>query len=134
MIQGQSTEFSTIYTVMKTVQAISASLAQSSSVVTFDLAIYSKAKEIQWLYSNAEFKDLTIRIGGFHIALNFLSVICKQFKESGVQELLLKSGLYGNATVAALFNGKSCNRGVCAYKLIMEVLLRMQRKAFCEWL
>ena len=44
MIQGSSTEFSTIYTVMKSVQAISANLGQSSSVVTFDLAIYSKAE------------------------------------------------------------------------------------------
>ena len=133
MIQGSSTEFSTIYTVMKSVQAISAGVGQSSSVVTFDLAIYSKAKEIQWRYPN-EFKDLTIRIGGFHIALNFLSVIGKQFKESGIEELLIESSLYGNATAAAPLTGKSCNRGVRAHKLIMEALLRLQWKAFCEWL
>ena len=133
MIQGSSAEFSTIYTVIKSVQAISASLGQSSSVVTFDLTIYSKAKEIQWRYPN-EFKNLTTRIGGFHIALNFLSVIGKQFKESGIEELLIEFGLYGNVTAAALLNGKSYNRGVRAHKLIMEALSRLQWKAFCEWL
>ena len=71
---------------MKTVQAICASLGQTNSV-TFDLAIYCKAKEIQWRHPN-EFKDLVIRMGGFHIALNFLSVIRKKFKESGIEELL----------------------------------------------
>ena len=61
-------------------------------------------------------KDLTIRKGGFHIALNFLSVISKQFKESGIEKLLIESGvLYGNVTAAALLNGKSYNRGVCAH-------------------
>jgi len=118
---------------MSCVIHVSASLGQSSSVVTFDLAIYSKAKEIQWRYPN-EFKDLTIRIGGFHIALNFLSVIGKQFEESGIEELLIESSLYGNATAAALLTGKSCNRGVRAHKLIMEALLRLQWRAFCEWL
>ena len=111
MIQGSSSEFSTIYTVMKRVQAISANLGQASRVITFDLVIYYKAKEIQWRYP-IEFKDLTIRIGGFHIALNFLSVIGKQFKESGIEELLIESGLYGSGTATALLNSKSYNRGV----------------------
>ena len=114
-------------------QAISASLRQKCSVVTFDLAIYCRAKEIQWHYPN-EFKDLTIRIGGFHTALNFLSVISKQCKESSIEELLIESGLCGNATAAAVLNSKSYNTGVCAHKLIMEALLRLQWKAFREWL
>ena len=91
MIAGSSTEYSTIYTVMKTVQATCASLGQTNSVVTFDLAIYCKAKEIQWRHPN-EFKDLVIRMGGFHTALKFLSVIGKKFKESGIEELLAESG------------------------------------------
>jgi len=114
-------------------QAISASLGQRCGVVTFDLAIHCKAKEIQWHYPN-EFKDLTIRTGGFHTALNFLSVISQQFKDSSIEELLIESGLCGNATAAARLNGKSYNRGVRAHNLIMEALLRLIWKAFCEWL
>ena len=37
-----------IYMVMKNFQKMMVSLQQKHRVITFDLAIYSKAKEIQW--------------------------------------------------------------------------------------
>ena len=48
MIEGSPTEYSTIYTGMKTAQQVMASRGQKTVVLTFDLAIYVKAKEIQW--------------------------------------------------------------------------------------
>ena len=74
MIAGSPTEYSTIYTVLKTVQEMSKQLHQNTAVITFDLAIYSKAKEIQLRYPE-EFQHLVIRLGGFHIALNYLALI-----------------------------------------------------------
>ena len=44
LLDASSTEFSTVYTVMKHVQQISLSVGQLESVITFDLAIYVKAK------------------------------------------------------------------------------------------
>lgn len=133
MIHGSSTEYSTIYTVLKTIQNMMSCLNQKNSVITFDLAIYMKAKEIQ-LRCADEFKHLVIRMGGFHIALNFLSVIGKKFQESGLEDLLIESELYGSNTTLALLKGKSYNRGVRAHKLIMEALMRLQWQAFCLWL
>ena len=49
-----------------------------------------EAKEIQWRYPD-EFEDLTIRMGGFHICLNFLSVLGKMFESSGLEDLLISS-------------------------------------------
>ena len=129
MIAGSPTEYSTVYTVLKTVQAMTKSLDQRNSVVTFDLAIYTKAKEIQWRYPE-EFENLVVRMGGFHIALNFLSVIGKKFEESGIEDLLTESGVYRSNTILALLKGKSYNRGVRAHRLIMEALLRLQWQAF----
>ena len=43
MIDGSSNDFSTIYTVLKHAQKISAAMGQADAVITFDLAIYSKA-------------------------------------------------------------------------------------------
>ena len=43
-------------------------VGQSDCVITFDLAIYMKAKEIQRRLAE-EFKDTVIRMGGFHIVL-----------------------------------------------------------------
>ena len=52
LIEGSSTEFSTIYTVLKHAQAISNSMGQEDTVITFDLAIYVKAKQIQWRFAD----------------------------------------------------------------------------------
>ena len=56
MIEGPSTEFSTIYTVMKHAQRMCTNLGQVDTVITFDLAIYMKAKQIQMKFPE-EFSD-----------------------------------------------------------------------------
>ena len=77
MINGSSNDYSTIYTVLKHAQKISGAMGQADTVITFDLAIYSKAKEIQWRFPD-EFSIVVVRMGGFHIALNFLSLLGKK--------------------------------------------------------
>ena len=90
MIAGSPTQYSTIYTVVKTVQEMFKHLQQSTAVITFDLAIYSKAKEIHWRYPE-EFQNLVIRLGGFHIALNY--VIRVQSQKSEVLRILMYTRL-----------------------------------------
>ncbi|KAJ8034477.1 hypothetical protein HOLleu_21334 [Holothuria leucospilota] len=133
MIHGSSTEFSTIYTVMKKIQAMMTSLGQRDTVITFDLAIYIKAKEIQWRQPE-EFANTVIRMGGFHIILNYLSLIGKKYEGSGLEDLLIESDVYGSATVAAIMRGKSYNRSVRAHKLVMEALFRLLWRSFVKWL
>ena len=133
MINASSAEYSTIYTVMKDAQKMMASLQQKHSVITFDLAIYSKAKEIQWR-QHEEFKDTILRLGGFHIALNYLAVIGKMFQDSGLHDIMVESEIYGSHAASVLLQGKSYNRGVRAHKIVLEGLLRMQWQAFLIWM
>lgn len=77
MIDGDSTDFNTVYTVLKHAQMISSVMGQEDTVITFDLLIYMKAKQIQWRHPE-EFSDVVVRMGGFHIALNYLSLIGKK--------------------------------------------------------
>ena len=72
-----------------------------TQVITFDVAVYMKAKQIQWKASQ-EFQHAVIRMGGLHIALNFLSVIGKIFAESGHEDLLVESGVYAAGSTSAL--------------------------------
>ena len=88
MINGTLTDYNTVYTFMKQVQQMMSSPGQEYSVVTFDLAIYMKAKEIQWRHPE-EFDDTVIRMGGFHIALNYLAVIGKMFRDSGLLDRII---------------------------------------------
>ena len=75
-----------------------------------------------------------IRIGGFHIAFNFLSVIGKIFQDSGIEDLLIESGVYGCHTTSMLLKGESYNRGARAHKLFLKALLRLQWQAFGAWM
>ena len=114
LIDGASMEFSTVYTVLKHAQAISNIMGQEDTVITFDLAIYIKAKQIQWNFPE-EFSDVVIRMGTFHIAFNFLVIIGKKFLNSGLEDLLIESGVYAAGTTSALMKGKLYNRGVRAH-------------------
>ena len=131
-IKGSSTEFSTVYTVMKHAQKMCTNLGQVDTVITFDLAIYTKAKQIQMKFPE-EFSGTVIRLGGFHIALNFLSLLGKKFCSSGLEDLLIESGVYAAGTASAVMKGKSYNRGIRAHKLAMEALFRLMWDAFIRW-
>ena len=108
MVDRSSNEYSTIYTVLKHAQKISNAMGQADTVITFDLAIYSKAKEIQWRFPN-EFSNVVVRMGGFHIALNFLSLLGKKYADSRLEDLLIESGVYAAGLTSALMKGKSYN-------------------------
>ena len=128
MLPANSVEYSTIYMVMTVLQKQIERLSQENSVITFNENIYAKAKEIHWRRPD-EFKKLIIRMGGFHIALNFLSVIGKGYSESGFEDILIEADLYGSNTVAKIIKGKSYNRSVRAHKLMLEALLRLKWEA-----
>ena len=64
MINGSPTDLSTVNTAMKNLQRMMESLGQKESVITFDLAIYMKAKEIQWRRKD-EFDDMVVQMGVF---------------------------------------------------------------------
>ncbi|XP_028519656.1 uncharacterized protein LOC114576720 [Exaiptasia diaphana] len=85
-----------------------ASVVQQDTVITCDLAVYMKAKQIQWK-AIREFEGTIIRMVGFHIALNFLSVIAKMYAESGLEDLLVESGVYAAGSTTALLAGKQYN-------------------------
>ena len=131
VIDGNSTEYSTIYTVLKHAQKLTSALGQQDTVVTFDLLIYMKAKQIQWRYPE-EFAYVIIRMGGFHIALNYLGLIGKKYLDSGLDDLVTESGVHAAGTTAALMKGKSYNRGVRAHKLVSEAMIRLMWSAFVE--
>lgn len=84
LIPAPSSDYSTIYTVMETLATMMNHLGQKHVVVTFDQAIYCKAKEIQWKRAN-EFSNMVIRLGGFHVVLNFLGTLGNMMTGSGLK-------------------------------------------------
>ena len=84
---------------MKLTQKICNALGQRDSVVTFDLALYAKAKNLQMKYPE-EFKNTVIRMGGYHIALNYISLLGKKYAQLGLEDLLIQSGVYAVGTTS----------------------------------
>jgi len=72
-------------------------------------------------------------LGGFPVALNFMSVIGKKYQSSGLDDLLIEPGVYGAGTTTASMSGRSYNPGVRAHKLCFETFFRFMWKAFLRW-
>ena len=97
------------------------------------MALYAKAKHLQ-MKKSEEFKNTVIRMGGFHIKLNYLSLLGKKYAQSGLEDLLSESGVYAAGSTSVLMLGKSYTRGICAHTLCMEALYRLLWQTFLEWL
>ena len=69
----------------------------------------------------------------YHIVLNFLSLLGKKFADSGLDDLLIESGVYAAGSTSTLMKGKSYNRGIRAHKLCLEVFFRLMWDAFILW-
>jgi len=81
MISPPSTDSSTIYTILLQLKKTMEVLKQEHSVITFDQAIYKIAKEIQW-NKPTEFANTIIRMGGFHILMNYMAALGKSSRPS----------------------------------------------------
>lgn len=133
VFRPSSKELTTVYTVMKNGEAMMESLGQKDSFITFDLAIYVKAKEIQWR-GTEECVYMLTHMGGFHVAINYLSLFGKKYSWSGIEDTLIELVVYGSIIIEVLLKGKSYNRGVRAHKLMMESFFRLQWWSFSRGL
>ena len=122
-------DMDTIATVLIRCQAIAKYFRQSKVVVTFDEALYCKAKELVW-HNSDRFGNVVVKLGGFHIGLNFLKTIGQHFKHSGLSDVLHESGVYTKLTTNKVLEGKCWNRAIRAHKLMLEYLWRILWSAY----
>lgn len=125
-------DMDTVYTVLSRCKAVSEKLGQTYTVVTFDQALYCRAKELVWL-KNGEFDNVIIRLGGFHTVMNFLKAIGQHMESSGLKDVWIESGIYGENTASHIMNGHAYNKAVRAHKLTLEALWRILCPMFQEW-
>ena len=105
-------------------KGISDQLLQTHTVVTFDQALYYKAKILVWLYPEL-LPNFVICLGGFHTVMHFLSIIGKHMSQSGLLDVLCEANMYSQCIAKQIFGGKLWNHGFRAHKLTMEDLWRI---------
>lgn len=72
------------------------------------------------------YKNVIVRLGGFHIAQNFLGSIGFFVKESGIEDLLVSSGICGRGTANKVIGGKDYYKMVRYHSWICEAMFMLK--------
>ena len=132
IIPAPADDIDTIFTVLNRCKYFSESLGQKNTVVTFDQALYGKAKEITWLKPEV-IKYTIVRLGGFHIIMNFMKTIGQHVDAAGLKDVWVESEVFGENTAIHMLEGKAYNKTVRGHKLAVEALWQILRGEFLSW-
>ena len=108
-------------------------LGQEHCVLTCDQAIY----EIVLVLKNKNpdrYKSLILRMGGFHIACNFMGAIGHLMKFSGIEDILVEATVYGSGTANKIMAGKDYYTMLRAHSLILAAFFELHWSSFHQWL
>lgn len=94
---------------------------QDYAVVTYDLAVATKAYSIQSLESPL-FDKLLVMFGNFHIEMAFFGAIGTFLSECGIEFLLSESGALAEGSMMGFVIGKFYNRCTRIHQLLANVL------------
>ena len=125
------TQYNTVYTALKNFQNVLRQLTQNHLAVTCDEGVYRIAREII-LWRPAEFKDLTLCLGSFHLLKIYLGCIGKYLRGSGAESIWIENEIFGPNTSQAVLAGSHYARSLEGMVLLSEAMERLQWSAFFE--
>ena len=117
------TKKATVQHILKLSQQASLEV-QQYKVVTFDLAVAKKAYSLVW-QSPEEFSDVIVRMGSFHLTCAFMGALGKKMRCSGLEEVLIESGICASGSIEQVLTGKHYNRALRVHKVVYEALERI---------
>ena len=133
VIDAAPTKMETIQTLMERSVSYADLLQQDCVAVVFDQAIYAKAQKVRWEEESDTFrKKLVVRMGSFHTCMTYLACIGVRYKDAGLSDIMVESGIIASGSVAKVMNGHHYNRAVRCHKLTSEALQRLRWEAFLE--
>ena len=130
-IHDTPTKYETILKVLKITDEIMKELELGHIFLEVDQAIYTKILDAKFylLHTAADnaFKNVIVRMGGFHVILCLMRSIYSRYRGYGFIELLAQVGtLGGPGTIEKGLNGGDVKAGVRLYKLLFEALYRIK--------
>ncbi|XP_065185756.1 uncharacterized protein LOC135816485 [Sycon ciliatum] len=131
VMNASPTESSTVYALLTKCLRRCQNSDLSFTLIVFDQAIYAKAVDIV-TQRGEEFAPIVLRLGAFHIACTFLAIIGKRFRDAGLLDLLVESGVAGTASASSALDGRHYNRGMRFHKIASEALERLRWKEFVD--
>ena len=133
ILQAPADEYDTVTSVLNKFQVLTRRLGQTFTVVTADQPLYSKTKELIW-EDDTNFKNVVVCMGGLHICFNFLRAIGQHMEYSGLEDVWVETGIFGQNTAVKVLEEKAYYRAVRGHLLTYEALWRLRWKYFAEWM
>lgn len=131
VMNASPTEAATVYALLRKCLLRCQGAGLNFTLIVLDQAIYAKALDIV-AHRQEEFAPVVLRLGAFHISCMFLAVIGKRFRDAGLMDILVESGIAGTASASAALDGRQYNRGVRFHKIVAEALSRLRWKEFID--
>lgn len=121
IIDASASDYDIIHTALTmAVQRLQA-VGQESCIVTFDLPLFIKARDIVASCGDiSPIKNITIRLGGFHLAMSFLGYIGYVMAGSGLEDIC--GLIYASGSVEKMLCRKAYARAIRCHSLIRLAL------------
>ncbi|CAG9760430.1 unnamed protein product [Ceutorhynchus assimilis] len=132
-LNNPATEYDTIYTSMIRLLQLAKELDQNHIVITADLAIYSKAREILWNDPPELKGSVTLMLGGMHLNMAYIASIGYIFGDGGLTTMLTETDVYAEATCKLMMEGKQYSRAIRGLTLAADALFRLFFKSLEHW-
>ena len=80
-----------------------------------------------------KYQHVILRMGEFHIANNYLGVIGKLFKSSGIEVIMVDGGIFRTGTMNKIMSCKDYYGMVRCHTLLMSAMLELYWETFVAW-
>ena len=122
ILNAPAHDMDTLYTAVQRCRAVACALGQQHVVITVDEALYQRLMPLKWTHNDLQ-EWLVVRLGGLHIAMNFLGVIGRHVESSGLLEVWVESGLFGPKTADKVIqSGRPYNKAARGHKRTWQAL------------
>ena len=101
-------------------------LGQETTVITGFITIKKKYPE--------RYGNIVVRLGGFHVTVNFMGAVGYLMKGSGIKELLVESSACNKGTAEKVLNGKDYYKMLRFHLLLSDAITGLLWKEFEQWL
>lgn len=125
------TEYQTVHHCLQLSCQAAEKVGQKYSVVTMDLAAAKIAYDIKWHKPN-EFANTIINLGGFHMECSYMGAIGKMMKGSGMEDLIIESGICASGSINQVILGKHYNRAMHVHQIMLDATERLLMTSFLK--
>ena len=101
--------------------SVAKTLGQEFCVLTCDQAIYEIVLALQKKHPD-KYRQVIIRMGGFHIAMNFLGAIGHLMNETGLKDILTEAGVCQPGTAKKILGGKDYYAMIHAHSVVEQAV------------